>query len=474
MAFNDLPAAIQSVIQQGFLEREFQDALRAKLGFRMIADKEPFSGNIGETITKTRTGLLAAVTTPMAPAQVQDITSGLALSNYGVEQYTLGINQYANPMMLNVATSRVAIANLYLNNAKTLGENAMRSVDTLARNCLFDNYMGGNTRVTVTLGGAGTTVQVDDVRGFFNTLNTQGQVVPVSAANPLLVVVGSNSYQLIGVTADGTAPILNPWMNGLAFSGTGANTSTAPGGFSGVLTFSTNVTVADATILNAVVAATAPLIIRPSLASTNVQAATTAAISSANDVNNGKLTMQMVLDGKAALSSNAVPPSERTGNYILYCDPTQMTGLYQDQAFQRFFVGKPDSKEYRQGLIAELLGVDVVETNQSAVQTSLFNTVGGNVRRALLCGQGALIEGEFTGDAYGAAAAVDDADGMITVVDGIAHVTREPLDVLKQVVTQTWAYIGGFCAPTDALTNPNTIPTATNAAYKRALILESL
>jgi hypothetical protein len=76
MTFDDLPAPIQAAIQTGFLERRFRNALRAKLGFRAIADKEPFTAGIGETITKTRAGLLPAITTPMAPAQVQDITSG--------------------------------------------------------------------------------------------------------------------------------------------------------------------------------------------------------------------------------------------------------------------------------------------------------------------------------------------------------------------------------------------------------------
>ena len=53
-------------------------------------------------------------------------------------------------------------------------------------------------------------------------------------------------------------------------------------------------------------------------------------------------------------------------------------------------------------------------------------------------------------------------------------VCREPIDALKQVVTQSWSYIGGFVVPTDVTANPNTIPTASNAAYKRAVIVESL
>lgn len=472
MALNDLPTALQSVIQQGYLERRFTQALKAKLGFRVIADREPFLAGVGETITKTRTGLLAAITAPMAPASVTDFTSGLTAQNYSVEQYTLGVAQYPGVMMLNIATAKVAIDDLYLQNAFALGEQAARSVDTLAQKALFDQYMGGNTRVTTTLGSPGTAVHVDDVRGFFMTLNSSGQPVVVSSSNTLSVLVGSDLYTLQGVVADGTAPAtIVPWLSNLAFSGSSSNSSTTPGGYSGTLTFSGNVTVADATAANPVVAAVAPSIFRPSNSSTNVMASTTAAISSTADINNGKLTMQMILTAKATLSANGVLPVTEMGNYVLYADPIHLTGLYQDPAFQFFFRGKPETPEYKKGLVAELLQCAIVETNLNPVQ-SLGGV--GTVRRAALCGQGALVEGVFTNEAYEAAMQVDDGPGMVTIVDGIAHVTREPLDALKQVVTQAWSYIGGFVAPTDTTTSPTTIPTASNAAFKRAAILELL
>ncbi len=120
MGINNLPASIQSIIQQGYLERRFRDALRARLGFRGIADREPFEAGIGETITKTRTGLLPAITNPISAPANSDITSGLTPQNYTVEQYILRIDQYAANMQLNVATSRVAIASVYLRNAFTL------------------------------------------------------------------------------------------------------------------------------------------------------------------------------------------------------------------------------------------------------------------------------------------------------------------------------------------------------------------
>lgn len=141
MGINNLPAALQSTIQMGFLEHRFGLPLKAKLGFRSIADREPFTANVGETITKTRTGLLPAITTPMAPAANSDITSGLTPQNYSVEQYILAINPYGANMMLNIVTQKVAIADFFLRNAYALGEQAFRSVDTLAQQALFNAYM---------------------------------------------------------------------------------------------------------------------------------------------------------------------------------------------------------------------------------------------------------------------------------------------------------------------------------------------
>jgi hypothetical protein len=469
VAFNDLPAALQSVIQQGFLERMFRQPLRAQLGFRAIADKEPFTAAIGETISKTRAGLLVANTTPMAPASLTDFTSGLTAQNYSVERFTLGIAQYAVPMLLNIVTSKVAIDSVFLQNAVALAENAFRSVDLLAQRSLFDFYMGGNTRVRTTNGSAGTTVNVDDVRGFFMSWDSTGVPQPTSSSNPLTVTVGADSYTLNSVVADGTAPAtISPWLSTLTFSGSNTNVSTTPGGYSGVLTFSANVTTADATALQPVVAAVAPAVFRPFVTSTGVMAATSAAISSSTDNNNGQITMQMLLRAKATLRANAVPPVTQTGNYVFYADPLHLTGLYQDPAFQYFFRGKPETAEYRKGIVTELLQMDIVETNLNPVQSLSGNTI----HRGVLCGQGALVEAEFTSDAYAGQAAVDDGN-MITVIDGIAHITREPLDALKQVVTQSWAYIGGFVAPTDTTTTTNTIPTASNAAWKRAAIIES-
>ena len=62
MSIANFPAALQPIIQLGYLEREFEQALRSKLGYRAVADRMSFSVGIGETLTKTRAGLKAAVT----------------------------------------------------------------------------------------------------------------------------------------------------------------------------------------------------------------------------------------------------------------------------------------------------------------------------------------------------------------------------------------------------------------------------
>jgi len=435
------------------LERQFHDSLKARLGFRAIADRENFPAQIGETITKTRRGLLPAATTPVATqaGSNTDFSSGLTAKNYGVEQYVLGVQQYADMMMLNIVTSRVAIVPMFMQNVAAQGEQAARTVDTLAQQALFNAYMGGNTRVITTLGAAAATIHVDDIRGFQTTLNSSGQPVAVSTSNKVVVTVNGTAANLQAAAADGS------------------NISTAPGGVSGTLTFDANVSTTDGTAGNAVVSSVAPYIMRPSNSSTGVMAPTTAAIASASDLNAAQLTAQMILNAAAQLRTNNVPPGA-DGRYVCYADPVHLTGVYNDQAFQRFFVGKPESSEYRSGIIGDLLGVRIQETNLNPVQTGLFSLP---VRRAIVCGQGALIEGTFTAEGYAAVNAVDN-DPMITVVDGIAHIVREPMDALKQIVSTTWSYIGGFCVPTDTTCNPTVLPTASNAAYKRAIIVESL
>jgi hypothetical protein len=147
MGIQNFPATLQPIIQQGYLEREFEQALHSRLGYRAVADREEFAVGIGETLTKTRAGLKPSVTTPLTSASNTNLDNGLTPQYFSVEQYTLGINLYAATTDLNMVTSGVAIASMFLQNAAINGEQAARSLDELARNALFAAYFGGNTRV---------------------------------------------------------------------------------------------------------------------------------------------------------------------------------------------------------------------------------------------------------------------------------------------------------------------------------------
>lgn len=455
MPLNNLPTQIQAAIQLGYLEREFQEPLRATLAYRSVATKEPFTARIGETLTKTRRALMGAVTTPMATASNTDLNNGMTSHFWGLEQYIMTLNQYGDTTDLNMVMEPFAIASVYLNNAKALAEQAARSVDTLAQQALFNVALGQNTRVLTTLGAPGTTVAVDDIRGFGQSWTTTNVPVAVSSGNPLSVTfvragaysAGANSantiggtYNVTGVTADGS------------------NISTSPGGISGTLTFATNVAIADATLANGVVAAVAPVIQRPFNRATTKQLG-------AGDV----LTMAQLLQAKQILVANSVRPFAN-GMYRMIVDPFQALPLYQDQAFQRFQIGRAgDSNEYKRGHIANLLGIELIESEMTPIQASLG---GGRIHRGVLMGEGVLIESDYTNTGYGNVANVLDSE-MMTVTDGIAHITRPPLDRLGQVITQSWYFAGGFVAPTDITTSTATIPTANNSAWKRIVTLES-
>jgi hypothetical protein len=252
----------------------------------------------------------------------------------------------------------------------------------------------------------------------------------------LQVTVGANVYTLTGFTVDVS------------------NTSTAPQGISGTLTFSSNVSVPDGTAGIAVVSAVAPTILRPSAR------ATTAALTGGDT-----LTMEIIMDAVARLRSNGVEP--RNGLFDCLADDFTMRQLFADPEFQLLFRGTGLTTDtYRKMRVVEILDVRFIRTNEAPQQTN--GTV--KIHRPIVCGESCLIEGQFAG-------LTDSAQkmgmGIVDVVDGVAQVTRPPLDRLDQIVAQSWYAIMGYAVPTDVTANPTIIPTANNSYFKRAVIIET-
>ncbi len=441
MPIQNFPASLQPIIQQNYLEREFEDAIQSVLGFRSIADREPFPNGVGETITKTRRGLKAPTITPLNPSGNTNLDNGLTPTGWTVEQYTLTINTYGDTIDLNTVTSGVAIKRQFLENAKVNGVQSAQSLDRLARNTLYSAYLGGQTWVRATNGGLQATFQVDDIRGFQTVFNSVGQQVTISASNTLVISVNGNPYTLIGAVADAV------------------NVSKAilAGGISGVLTLSGNILVADATLSNPAVSSVAPYIQRP-----NGKASTYTLAGS------DLFTMGSVLDAVAQLRSNGVPTAD-SGYYHCYLDPKSARQLFADPDFKLLYQGATEaSAVFKQGKPINMLDVKFISTTEAYVQPHPV-TAGLVVRRVLVVGGGALIEGDFENIAH---ADVPLKNSIIHMVDGIALVTRPPLDRLAQIIAQSWYWIGGFTVPTDLTANSTIIPTANNAYYKRAAVIE--
>lgn len=438
MGIQDFPAALRPIIQQNFLEREFMDGLKSKLAFRAIVDKEDFTIGIGESITKTRTGLKAPIETPSTPSANTNLDNGMTPSGWSVEQFSLTINQYNDTIDLNMVTSLVGIASQFLKNAKVNGTQAAQSLDRLARNKLYAAYLGGNTRVTIALGAPAATIAVDDIRGFQTVIKDGGQV-PVSAAATMLCIVGAGTYTLQTATPDV------------------ANISTAPGGISGTLLFTGNVSVADGALNLQVQSSVAPLVIRPN------GRLTTADLIKGTDL----LTYNDLLTAVANLRDNNVPGVGGSDVFNAYLDNTHLLQLFADQQFQYLFRGQNKANEQKMAEVEQLLGIRFMPTTEAPQQ----NLAGvGAVKRAIVCGQGALIEGDYAATGY---SNVINESSLTQLVDGVCMVTREPLDRLQQIIAQSWYWIGGFAVPTDITANTNIIPTATNSYFKRAVVIET-
>lgn len=439
MSIDSLPPPLQPLIQSGYLYHSFRDGLQSKLGFRAIADRERFAIGIGETITKTRAGLLIPSITPLDPSSNQALDNGLMSQGWMIEQYTLALNTYGATIDLNMETSQVAIDDMFVTNTTKLGLHALQSLDRLARNALYAVYLGGNSFVTSPPSAPLPTLQVDSVVGFESVLGN-GTLIAVSSANPMTVTVGRSLYQLIGTTRD--------HVNVSSLAGLG--------GVSGTLTFASAVTVSDAALGSAVVSAVAPTILRP-----NDRAAT-------SQLRDGdRLTLPLLLDAVAQLRSNNIPDFD--GTYHCYLDSMTMSALFQDADFKSLYSGSADSESYRQGHVSELLGVTFVTTTEAPQQTLALT--GKHIRRAILCGRGALIEGDFEGLG---SSDLEPEPRFHQFIDGICVLVREPLDRFQEIIAQSWKWRGGFCVPTDITATANVIPTASQAIWKRAVVIECL
>ena len=474
MAFTEFPSAVQTLLQQGFLVRELEEGLDSSLAYRMLAIPETFPGGIGETMTRTRKGRKAPITTPMVTNSNVATSLDNGLPNTGAfstERYVATLKSYADTVDLNLMQSEAQIASDFIANARNNAVQASQSMDRICRNKLFDRYMGGNTRVitvpaTNILAPDGTanaavlttatgTVNVDDIRGF-TELIVAGEIVAVSGTNTIAAVI-NNGTTLFPVRVTAAAAYTYEAGKGIV------DVTNTPLAIPGTLTFindaaGTYTPAAGDTIK----ANNAPSILRSG------GHRSTHLLTSSNF-----MTLGILLDAVTVLRNNGVPP-KADGTYHVVLNHTSMRQLFDDSVFQNLYTGSQASGPYKNAVMVPMLGLTFITTNETLMQVTPFpnGSTANTIHRVIISGDESLIQCNFEGmETWLANKGLEPIAG-VAMVDGVVQIIRPPLDRLQQFCAMTWEWIGDFAVPTDVTATPTIIPTATLAAYKRCVVVE--
>jgi len=156
---------------------------------------------------------------------------------------------------------------------------------------------------------------------------------------------------------------------------------------------------------------------------------------------NAYLTMGLLLDAAAQLRINKTP--EIDGAYNCYLDPVSARQLFADPDFKGLFQGATSASQvFRKGMTNDFLGIRFMPVSEAFIERhpTLPNVV---IRRPIICGAGALIEADYSGML---GEDVRPGDALVSLIEDIAMVTREPVDRLQQIIAQSWYWIGGFGA----------------------------
>jgi hypothetical protein len=461
-SFTNFPPQLAGLLQQGFLEREAEEGLDSILAYRRAALQETIHARIGESLTRTRKGRKAPVTTPMNPATNTGLDNGLTSSTFSIEQYSFTMFEYGDTVDTNIMQELAGIFDELIANSRNNGVQAAQSLERICRYKLFSAYLGGNSYVRTDLGAStSTTCHVNDITGF-TTVVVNGTVTPISSANPITVNETAVAAGGVNQTLTVTAAIPDA-----------TNMSATPSGISGTLTFSAATAPVNG---DALIAATAPKILRPFSRPTTAQL-------QGSDM----LTMGLCFDAVAYLRDNGVPPMS-DGTHHIILDNTSLRQLFADQDFKVLFAASYRSEQYRDGDIIQLAGLTFIPTTETYVQPAnqQWNgttygavgtatgsaAVGNRVRRPIVLGAECIIQGDFEGMETWLAREGVNAIGDVFLVNGVAQILRPPLDRLQQFCSLSWTWIGDFAVPSDVTANSTIIPTASNAQFKRALVIE--
>lgn len=449
---------VRAIVQENLLERALHDALFPRQLFRTEATAQAWPAGVGDSQVFSAVGLMEPDATPITPGQDPEVAT------YPMEQWTAQLQQYGKSIDTHMPTSMVAIANMFLRNAHTLGMQAAQTVNRIVRNRMFNAAEAGST-VADGAQAAVTTLRVKRLNGFTRARNpnlaagSQVRFDTVSASNPLEVQVFDTAgpayvtRNVVAYLADTPGDEIGP------------GTITLSGGA---------VTVLDRA---AVLAVDRSFIVRAGGGD------------KVDDIGSGDLpTLAGIRDCVAHFWEQNVP-EHGDGRFHAHLDPTSQSKVFSDTEFQRLLTALPDYYMYRQFALGELLNTVFFRNSENPMSHTvvggssatfsqadpfageLFNngtTSGVAVHRMLFTAQGGIFEyysdlanlvteAGITGKL---ATPTITNNGIEVMSDRIQLIIRAPLNRLQDKVSVTWRIIADWPCRTDA-------STGDAARYKR-------
>lgn len=447
------PEAVEIAVQTGILDQEWKNGLQSSLAYGRTTIPETIAINMGQTLTFTRNAERTPQDDPKPTTQyAQNLNNGHTPSTSGVEQYTLGINNYSDLTELDLMSMQAGFKGRFIREINLLGKQAAQSRDRVCRNEYFNCYMGGQT--TVITGGtlSTTTAHVDDIRGFQKVLNAKGEMKDVSGSDTLTAyeINPSTGAVVRTLTITGSAAD-DPNVSSVAYNG-------KKYGISGQVTYSTAGAAPAAG--NLIVAFNAPKMFRPK-----------GKLGTRSLTGGDNYSSTLVQNVVAYLRNQGTPPNA-DGFYHVYHNATSEQQMLADPIVQLAFQGQASAEELRRGVLFEWGGVKFFTTTESPIQDHP-TTAGLQVHRPLVVGGEAMVEADWQGlDGYlammtrGIHAITRGANNQILIL-------RPPIDAFGRMLSAGWYWPSGVCCGTDMKATSLIIPTAnSNALYKRAAVIE--
>lgn len=449
--------AVRDIVQENLLAAKYFAPLAPNLIIRelLVGRGDPWTAKADSQVF-TRDGILPKAGRARQP--------GLdpAAQNVLREQWAAYLASFHGSLDIALPNTLVEVIDEFEDKLDRLGDQAGRSVDSNVRNRAYAAGMAGNSYALSTeAGGPSVTLPVQCCFGFHETRSAAlgGQLIPVSVANPLAIIIGA------ATAASVTACVPNDAVNPEGIFGPG------------VLTLAVGKNWA---LNDRIIAANRSRMVR-SGGGSSMHSLTVA---------DGLLVA--MFDSATARLANQSVPTFANGRYRCVLSPKSVASLRRDPEFRQQNQGKgTDDTNYANMYVGTIARCDIFETPTAPGLESIdgpgftiddafpggltvaANAAGVRIERPLVFGAGLITE--HPTDAMtvrdagiaGAmrAASTMDSSGIRMNVNGVEIYIRSPQDKLGEICSATWKFKSGYGIPTDRLSGDAAI-------YKRAVVLE--